>query len=61
MRNLVRVGTLEIGTMFVTSLTRRVGRVEPSVGADGVRVSLIREGRLEQRELHPNVLVEVAA
>jgi hypothetical protein len=58
MRNLVRVGSLERGRFFVTSLTRRVGAVLGPGPNGGVNVALGEEG--ESRELHESVLVEVA-
>lgn len=61
-RVLKKVGTLPADTIFVTPLTRRVGRVleaQDERKEDGVPVAFrCHSGLLEKKTLHPNVLVE---
>lgn len=71
MRTMVKVGTLPKDTLFVTPLTGRLGIVDsPSGPEGGVVVSLYGSGEKDlfggetdkgQRELHPDVQVEVAS
>lgn len=74
MRDLAKVGTLSEGARFVTPLTRRLGTVLCNPGPDGgVVVSLAGIGEqagenelfgaalVGERELHPDVRVEVVS
>jgi len=67
-RNLKAVGLLRPEQPFVTSLTRRAGRVLEQIGevrsGDSVEVppsTLVQlQSPFEKKQLHPEVLVEVA-